>query len=235
MIQNQSSRLLTLLLLIATGIPASSQETITVKAGTTIMQYFPPAERFLYAGFAPGKVLFKDGTYTVSRFNYNILYGEVQFIQRKDTLSISNPRDIKLVTIDRDTFYYDKGYLRILASQHGIKLAKMQFIKLVDFAKKEAYGTSSSTSASSSYSSVPSGGQYYTLVVDQDEILKKETDYFIYTAAHGFQSFRKKTVLQLFPEREAVIKAYLKDKPVDFEREEDLLRLTGYLASDGGK
>ena len=34
----------------------------------------------------------------------------MEYIRNKDTLAISNKKDIRFITVAQDTFYYDKGY-----------------------------------------------------------------------------------------------------------------------------
>jgi hypothetical protein len=229
-------RLITLLLLtsgfLANSMPAKTQETITVRAGTRVIDYFPLSERFLYGDFAPGKVVFKGGTVTSARLNYNILYGDIQFIQNRDTFSIGNPGDIRYVNVKTDTFYFDKGYMRILAGNNAAKFAVRQFVRVVDYQKKGAYGTSSSTAAIDSYSSLLSGPHNYNLIVDVDLVMRKETLYYIYRTGLGFEPFRKKTIFQVFPEKADELKKYLKEQPVDFDVKEDLLRLFQFLTGE---
>lgn len=214
--------------LLAGSLSLQAQEIITVKAGTKIIQAFPKADRYQYPEFSDGVVMFKDSTYTAALMNYDILYGEIEFISKKDTLQIMGKKDIRYVALHEDTFYYDKGYMRKLAGDENLMLAEHRFVKIVDNQKQGAYGTTSSTSAVSSYNSLPSSGGYYNLVVNEDLLLKKVVDLFMYTPAGGFELFRRKNFLSAFPEKEEEMKKYLKEQPVDFNKREDLIRLTRY-------
>jgi hypothetical protein len=223
--------MLTLAISWFTAFTATGQENqeFIVKAGTKIKDYFPLESRFRYPVFTPGKVFFKDDTFTGSRLNYNILYGEVQFIQKNDTLSIANTRDIKYVTIESDTFYFDKGYVEIVFDMGKSKLGLKQFVKMVDKQTQAAYGMTSSVSATDSYNSIPSSSGYYSLNVNEDIRVRRVKDYYLGSENKGFQLIRKNLVLELFPESEDEIKRYLKTNDVNFNNEADLMKLCQFL------
>jgi len=216
-------------LLIAGNDVFAQQPSITVKAGTKIIDYFPSEKRFRYIGFQKGRVVFRDGTYTATRLNYNYLNGDMQFIQGRDTLSIANTDQIDFVNIDKDTFYFDNGYLEVLADIGRLRLVRKQYVKTVDIKKQEAYGMSSSASATTSYSSIQSGSRYYNLVVQQDVVVRMQKEFYMGSPVDGFQLFRKKFALEMFPAREAEIKRYLKENPVDFYKEEEVLEFSLFL------
>ena len=222
---------LTLIITCFIAFAATGQENqdFIVKAGTKIIDYFPLESRFRYPEFTPGKVFFKDNTYTGSRLNYNILYGEVQFIQKKDTLSIANTRDIKYVTIESDTFYFDRGYVEIVFNMGKSKLGLKQFVKMVDKQTQAAYGMTSSVSATDSYNSIPSSSGYYSLNVNEDIRVRRVKDYYLGSENEGFELIRKNLILQLFPESEDEIKRYLKTNDVNFNNEADLMKLCQFL------
>jgi len=221
--------MLTVLVIFFNAMPFFAQESITVKSGTKIIDYFPPEERYRYPEFIEGRAIFKSGTFTESRFNYNILTGSMDFIQKKDTLAIGNADRIKMVVLEDDTFYFDKGYLEVLFSEGSCKLALKHFVKFVDTKKMGAYGMTSSTSAISSYSSISSDGGYYKLNVSDDVVVRKEKEYYLYTPEKGFLLFRKNNVMQSFPGKENEIKQYLKEHKVDYSSESDLMEFMTFL------
>ena len=215
-------------MLIAGNAAVAQQQSITVKAGTRVIDYFPPEIRFRYDGFQTGRVIFMDGTYTAAKLNYNYLYGDMQFIQGRDTLSIANADKIDFVAIQKDTFFYNNGYLELLSDVGPLRLVRKQYVRIVDVQKQEAYGMTSSNSATRSFSSMPYGGRYYSLVVQQDVLMRMQKEYYL-GSKDGFEVLRKKVVLEMFPTREGEIKRYLKDHPVDFDAEEEVIAFCSFL------
>ncbi|HAM08965.1 MAG: hypothetical protein A2X05_11590 [Bacteroidetes bacterium GWE2_41_25] len=215
--------------LILTGsLSAQNNDLIVVKAGTKLLDYFTVAERYLYSEFIPGRVIFTNGSQSDRNLNYNFIAGEIEFIQRHDTLSIANRKDVRMVLIAQDTFYYDNGYIELIRSgSPGI--GQKQFIDLKEIQKKDPYGTASSGGASSSYSSLPADGNFYKLTADKDIVFKKTIRYYIKLTENDFRLFNRKNVLDLYPGSKKTIKSYLKTNKVKFDSKEDLFKLAEFL------
>lgn len=93
-------------LFITSCLFAQKYEPVTVKAGTSVKDYFPVAERYLYPNFTEGKGFFKSRGSIPCLFNFNVLSGEMEFIQSKDTLVIAKKEEINSIVVATDTFYY---------------------------------------------------------------------------------------------------------------------------------
>lgn len=220
---------ISLILCLISGLSAQKNENITVPAGTKVQDYFSFQEMFRYPEFTDGIVFFKNGATAASKLNYNLLSGEMDYPQLKDTLSIANPTEIKFITIAGDTFYFDKGYLELIYSDK-FKVLLKQCYKQLDIVNKDSYGSSGSNSATDSYSTLQTTGQTYKLVLNQDRIFKKVSEYYLLTPTGTFVVFTKKKVMQLFPKKKKAIDEYLKSNKVDFNSREDLIRFAGYLS-----
>jgi len=219
---------LSTLLILNIFLSAQKNDLIVVKAGTKLYDYFTVSERYLYSEFIPGRILFKNGVHSDRNVNYNFLAGEIEFIQRFDTLSIANRKDIKMVVIAQDTFYYDNGFIELIMSgSPGV--GRKQFIELKEIQKKDPYGVSSSGGATNSYGSLPSNGNFYKLTADKDMVFQKTIRYYIIKTDNDFQLFNKNNLMSLYPESKKTIKSYLKTNNVKFDSEEDLLKLAEFL------
>lgn len=209
-------------------LSAQRNQLITVKAGTKVLDYFPVKERYLYPEFISGQVVFNNNTVNNANLNYSILQGEIEFTQSHDTLTIIRKKEVKMVVIANDTFYYDNGYIRLI-SGGNVKVGLKQYVKLKEVVKKGAYGTASRGSAIDTYESMDSGGKFYELIPNEDLILEKTSEYYLSVRGTDFVQFRKKNVLQLFPQKATEIQKYLKSDRVNFDSREDLLRFAEYL------
>lgn len=211
-------------------ISAQKQEVIVVKAGTKLLDYFIVKERYLYPDFTSGRILLKNGNSSTKKLNYNILAGEIEFIEKSDTLSIANKRDIKLILVAQDTFYYDKGYIRQIRSDYP-KVGLKQFIELKEIQSKDSYGVASTGGSTTSYSSMPADGSFYKLTANKDMLFKKTIQYYFSTRDNGFQFYNRKNLLKTFPGSKDKIRGYLKTSKVKFDSREDLLRLADFLGT----
>jgi hypothetical protein len=227
----QSLVLIYTLLTALSYLSAQNNEYITVKAGTRALDYFPFEKRYKYPEFLPGKVLLNSGVSKDAKLNYNILQGEIQFIHSKDTLNIGNKKDIRLIIIASDTFYYDDGYLELIYNSLPIKVTQKHYIKLQDIRKKDAYGLAKSGSSTKSFRDLPFDGNFYDLVVNEDVILQNRMEYYVSTSESGFLPFRKKALGKLFPQKSNTIKNYIKSNNVDFDSRDDIIRLAGFISN----
>jgi hypothetical protein len=217
------------LVLCSLPVHAQGNKVIIIRAGTKVTDYFPIHERYLYTDFLPGRIVFRNGSMKDLQLNYNILLGEIEFLQTGDTLAIASSRkkDISYV-VARDTFYYAGGYIQELSGGQ-LKVGLKQYVKVKDVLKKGAYGTTSRGASVDTYTSMSSSGISYDLIPNEDIEVQKEIEYYISFQSGGFDLFTKKNVIQLFPEKSEEIKSYIKSKKVDFSSREDLLKFADYL------
>lgn len=221
------------LFLIAAVLNGQDHKTVTVKAGTRINDYFTQSEQYRYPEFTQGMVVFKDGTATVTKLNYSILVGEMQFLASGDTMAIANEKNIKFVQIMLDTFYFDNGYLEAIAGRHPAILAEKQYVKLADIKREGPMGTRSSTSSAQTWGTVIDQGHLKNskLVVQEDLVLSKNTDYFIGNGTDGFIPCKKSNVLKLYAKQKKAIDDFVKKNKVNFKAKEDLVKLTEFISA----
>jgi hypothetical protein len=210
---------------------AQDNTLITVKAGTRILDYFPVKERYRYPDFSDGQLMFKNGKVSSGRFNYNFLSGEMEFLQSRDTLSIINKKDISLVAVAQDTFFFNNGYIELIFGG-PVKVGLMKNFRLKEIQRKGAFGTTNRNSSLDAYNSVSLTGNFYQLIPNEDWVFQKTEKYYFSTSAKGFVQFNKKNVMEAFPQKEDAIKNYLKSNKIDFDSGKDLLKLADYLGSN---
>ncbi len=218
------------ILFINSFLSAQKSESVTVKAGTRVIDYFPVTERYRYPNFTEGNAITKNGRIISSKFNYNFLSGEMQFIKLADTLSISNTKDLKSVAIALDTFYYYNGYMEMIHNGK-FKVYVKQAIVIKDIQKEGAFGTINRTAASESYNYLLSGSNIVDLVPTENIVLQKTTRYFYSTPENEFIQFTKKNIIRVLPEKESAIKNYIKSNRIDFESREDILKLADFIGN----
>jgi hypothetical protein len=210
---------------------AQSKTSVTIKAGSSIMDVLSTAEIFQYSQFTYGKVYFKDGTNAEAKMNYNRLLDEIHFIDAKgDTLALANEKTIKYIAIGEDSFYYEQSYLRRISGNNIAKLAVNQVWKFSDKRKGSAYNITSSISSISSRSSYYDGRRFHAISIKEDVVLSMVEQYYFGDKFNHFVKAGKKGLMMLFPREERRINGYLKDNKVDFDNKEDLEKIIQFLA-----
>ena len=208
-----------------------AQDTpIVVNAGAKLNDVILLRDLFQYPEFLNGEVLFRDGKVTKARLNYNRLTDEMIFISgRGDTLALDNEHTIKFISIDKDTFYFDQGYILLIKSNKVLKLGIKQGFKLVDKKKETAYGLPSSSGSVSSYSSYDNGKMLHHLKVNEQATIIKVTQYYFGDKYNRFVFATKKNLIDLFPECESQLKTFCKKNKIDFTRKIDLEKAVTFL------
>ena len=218
---------LIILLVHNTIVFSQNSEVITVKAGQSL--YDVHKEIYRYPNFKEGKVYFLEGGLSAGKLNYNFISEAMQFITPTgDTLSLADEPTIKYIAIEKDTFYYDKGYLEGLLNAGTVKLAIKQKIKFKDTYKIGAFGTASPTLRTENEKTYM-GDNRYNLIIAEDLIFVKEKEYYLNVRFRDFVIVTKKNLIKLFPKQKDNIESFLKENNINLRVESDLKKLVQYL------
>jgi hypothetical protein len=192
---------------------------------------------FRYPKFSQGIVHFKDGTMSSARFNYNLVLGEMQFLDAKgDTLSVANEQDIQYITVGSDSFHLKKGVYETAGDFGYVKLASKQILKIIDNEKIGAYGIPSSSASISSLSIVDNNNRVYKLSANENYVYAKEKTWFLVVKANGqVLPATKQNVLKAYSRSRDKIEDYIAVQEIDFKSESDLKKLLTYCATEPGK
>ncbi|MGN6211634.1 hypothetical protein [Parafilimonas sp.] len=208
---------------------SQSQEWL-VKSGENVKAALGDSIIFKYPQFKPGIVYFKDGTASSGNLNLNIFNGEMQFIQTSgDTMALADEGLIKYITIQNDTFYYNKLYIQSIYGNSVAKLGKIEAIKKVDVKKKSAYDQMTSTAAISNIAYYGAGNQGSKLNIAAEILLQKATYYFIADRFNNFKPAVKKNIFNMFNNRKTAIEKFMNDNKINLYKKEDLIKLVDFI------
>ncbi len=207
-----------------------AQEKKVVKPGQEIQECFSKEESYLYPAFIEGTVLLKNREVISARMNYNILYGQMMFIQKPgDTLAIANPQNIEIIIFPSDTFYYSSGYHQVLAVGFGKYLTRKQFIKVHEVRKGGAYGTTSSLAATSTMSSYYGDAKTNKLTVNQEVVVSKQSEFYIADSKGRYRILNRITINKMYPNHKPQIDNFINEEKIDLDKEPDVIKLFGFL------
>lgn len=208
-----------------------SQKTyVNVKAGNNIMDVLSTTDVFYYPHFTAGRVFFRNGSATEAKLNYNRLFDEMHFINTNgDTLALAEEMNIKQVVIDKDTFYYDDGYLKLLSSGALAKLAIKEIWTIAEGRQLGAFNTTNNSVSITSFKSYNEGGRLYDLTVNEDLVLKKVAAFYFGDNNNHFVLATRKSLFLLFPREQPSIENYLKENKTDFNKKDDLEKIVKFL------
>jgi|SRR5688572_3762559 len=227
---------LLLLLFILTGysdLSAQDSTIVIIKAGNRVKDVLTAADIYYYPEFTDGNVILKNGTMISAKMNYSRLFDQMLFVGDKgDTLALADEKNIKFIAIGQDTFHYDGGYMRIIVDNDFVKLAEKHVWVVADVRKMGTHNRPTTTVAVTSYSTYSDGidaAKSRDLILNEDIVLRKETQYYFGNAYNQFVLAGKKRLQQLFPKEEESIEDYLKKNKVNFSKKDDVEKLAQYL------
>lgn len=210
---------------------AQDSTLVTIKTGSRIRDVLTTTDIFLHPQFISGYVFFRDDTKATALMNYNSLDDQMLFIEPKgDTLALKDEKNIKFITLDKDTFYYDEGYVRLIAGNNFVKLAEKRVWKVADIRKIGSHDRPANTFAVTSLRTLTDGfGRTYDLVLNEDLVLRKKARYYFGDQYNRFVPAGKKNLLLFFPKEQNSLVNYLKENKVNFDKKDDLEKLALFL------
>ena len=224
--------LFSFLVIVASTVETSAQKrkTFKIMPGEKVYEAVPREEMYSYPEFQTGTVYLRNNTYSIARLNYNALFGEMQFISNNgDTISISDEKMIKLIVINQDTFFYNEGYLKLVLDQGDVKLANKRFIEFVNRDKLNGFGESTGGSIET-VAKLSSRSYLKELVASEILTLGMTNIFYIGDRYNNFIQATKKKLLEMYSQQEREVQQYIKDKKVNFSKEEDLVNLITHFS-----
>lgn len=206
---------------------------ISIRAGNSIKDVLAK-DIFLYPEFISGKVFFRDGTKGMAMMNYNSLTDQMLFIDpHGDSLALQDENTIKFIALDKDTFYFDEGYKRLVANNNIVKVTEKKTWELVDIRKIGSHDRPTTTFAVTSYNSVTDRfGKTHDLLLNEDLVVRKKATYYFGDRFNNFVPANKKNLLALFPKEHSILTNYLKENKVNFDNRNDLEKVAQFVAQN---
>ncbi len=184
---------------------------------------------YLFPEFTKGIVLMKTGVKNEAFLNYNSLTEEMIFDDHGKKLAMTQLDQVDTVNIDSHKFFILNNKFVELIYNSKYALYAEHRCSLKDPGKPAAYGGTSQTSATTSYSSYLSGGQVYELKLPEGIETKPFIDYWIRKDGKVTKFLSVRQLIKLFEDREEMVKAYIKKNDVKYDNQKSIIDLIRYL------
>ena len=220
-----------LLLLMPVIFRANAQEREIIEAvsGEDLNKRVKQHMQYLFPEFSDGFVYLK-GMRSAGKLNYNMLVGEMQFIDNENQVLALNTDDVQMVNIDNRKFYpFNKmEFVEELLVAGNLQLQIRRKGNVASHSKKGAYGMSSSTSAITSYNSIQGADRTHNLSVIENVMISLNKFYYLVIDNKRFLIKNQKTFTKQFSQHKTQIEAFVKDQNISFDNEDDLITLVKY-------
>lgn len=207
--------------------------SVAASFGQTSQQEFeagvPDSLKYVLPQFAPGQVVYKDGTYSAGKFNISTIDQSIRFIDRDGSeKALVDGSNVDRVTIGGVLFLKNLDFFvgidRAVGPVYLCVCRKMKF----DESKAGAFGQKSETTNIKEINTVTANGILYKLgqdaayeIVEIPYLLKGKNVYPI----------TRSTLFRAFPDKKEFIKTYLKEHSVNLSGYSDVSKLFSALES----
>lgn len=217
--------LLALILFQIFSVTSQVNDKKVIQADENISDYFI----YRFPSFEKATILFKNGSSSIYKMNFNMLLCTMQFIDPKgDTLEISKPEDIDSIRLNNSTFFFKGAYFEVLAAVDSVKLvvsrkAKFESIKI------GAMGLPSRNTGIDNYDSYSSNDKQYNtptqLRINQNINAYQKTEFFLTSNKDEFIKATKPSFLKIFYADKNGIEKFIRSNKINFNKQVDLIKL----------
>ncbi len=187
---------------------------------------------YLFPEFTKGIVLMKNGIKNETLLNYNSLTEEMIFENNGTKLAIGQSELVDTVFIKGRKFFLLNGKFVELINNSKYKLYAEHKCTIKDPGKPAAYGGTSQTSATSTYSSFFTGGQVYDLKLPEGYETKPFVDYWLVKDGEVSKFLSIRQLAKLFNEKDNSFKEFVKKHDVKYTDQSGIIELIRYLEAN---
>jgi hypothetical protein len=185
---------------------------------------------YLFPQFTKGVVLMKNGVKNETMLNYNSLTEEMIFENNGTKLALGQPELVDTVYIKGRKFFLLNGKFVELINNSKYKLYAEHKCTVKDPGRPAAYGGTSQTSATTSYSSYFAGGQVYDLKLPEGHETKPFVDYWLVKDGEISKFLSIRQLSKLFGEKDNLFKEFVKKRDVKYTDQSGIIELIKYMA-----
>ncbi|MGB3589264.1 MAG: hypothetical protein WBA23_22155 [Tunicatimonas sp.] len=224
---------------------AQSSGIFNVQIGEVPVEVLPQKAQYRFADFGWGKVTFMDGQTANAQVNYNLLYGEMQFIDRtKDTLSIADDPIVKTLTVNDFIFYYDPryGYVEEVKDFTTCTLAKKQRLRWAKEVQKTTGGAAndimrgtsdnrlSQTSSSWQANDKQTSQEFFSHSATKPMTFSLRANYYFTDFNHRWYPANKSSIKKAFRRYKKDVLEFIDTEEIKFNDAQDLIKLLSFCS-----
>lgn len=186
---------------------------------------------YIFPEFTRGVVLMKSGVKNQAMLNYNELTEEMVFEKNGKKLAIKKEELVQVDTVyikNRKFFPLNNKFFELIYHSKCDLYAEYK-CKVKEPGKPAAYGGTSETSSTTTYSSVFVGGLSYELKLPDGYETLPYTNYWLKRNGELNKFINMNQLTKLFDDKKDLFKIYVKQHNVKYDNQESIVQLIKYL------
>ena len=227
-----------LLFLLPAMVAAQEKIVVNLSSGEQLYDKVTFEMQYVLPEFKEGLVYFKDGRRIKSMLNYNVLLGEMHFIdERENILALGSLKDILVVVIDSKRFFpfKDAEFCEELLVKEDARLCVRRIGNVAEYSKMGAYGMNQSLASIQTFNTVVSDNSRIHKTKWMGEVrLSVDTIYYAMNKKGKYTQIKNlKSITKLFSGsgNSAKIEAFVKENNTDFTIKDDLVALVEFCSN----
>lgn len=184
---------------------------------------------YIFPEFTKGTVLMKTGVKNEALLNYNSLTEEMIFDTKGKKLAMTQLEQVDTVYISNHKFFVQNKKFVELLHKSKYELYVEHKCNVKDPGKPSAYGGTSQTSATTTYSSYLSGGQVYELKLPEGVETKPYTEFWFKKDGKTNKFLSIRQLMKYFEDKEDAFKEFVKANNVKYENQESVVALVKFM------
>ncbi|MDQ6902470.1 MAG: hypothetical protein M3139_05590 [Bacteroidota bacterium] len=185
--------------------------------------------QYVFEQFNPGTVKLKSGKSYKQNLNYNTITNEMVFVDNGKFVAIASPESVDTIYIsDRKFIPLNNKFYEVLVTGPMPLLAELT-ATVSEEGTSIGYGSTTTTSATSSYQSlIRDGGAYGLKLPDGFKVTPKQ-EFYILKDDKLERISNERQLAKIFPDKKDVIKDFVKKTNTNFSKSEDVAALVKQL------
>lgn len=187
---------------------------------------------YLFSDFSEGQITYKNGQYTIEKVNFNLIDGNLYFIDKKDKeLKIASPiEQIASIKVGERIFQLSgDGWIELVNEEPELYVQYKTRTRAK--ARKAAFEGTTTVASVSTYSDFRDGGQQSILRDDDKEITEVLHTYWLVRNGNKIRFTSFKQFVKFYPSKKDVLMQYIADKSIDFENVRAVVSLLKHAQS----
>ncbi len=232
--------LLVTFILLAISVSAQENQHFIVRPGDIIIDRIPLTNRYRFEQFRRARAHFVNNATASGHLNYNLLYGEMQFIDpTDDTVSLANEQMLEKISFEDTDYIFDpenNRYLEVLAGDQHIRLTRHLRMRLLEHDVKSMDGYVSTLNPNLSRAVYDLDNRVHQTTLR--EFFESRAQHPMLFSTHEVYYFvdknnvawpvKKSSLHRIFPDHRREISDYLSNHTIDFTSKEDLIQLISF-------
>jgi hypothetical protein len=182
--------------------------------------------QYLLPRFDTGIVRLKSGEFSRSLMNYNTLTGRMTFYYKADVSDLVKAENVDTVLLSKRLFVpFREGFYEVVLNAR-ISFFVQHKSEMISEGKPGALGLTSQTNGVNSVSRFVSGSRAYNLKLPENFKVNRYEIYWLRRDWEMHRFINTHQLVNLFPDKQKELKAYIRKENIDIEKQEDLLKLS---------